>query len=136
MKVTNLIVSITTTALLGIGFTTFLPINYSKALGIKNDACAQNGFEPHIRAETRNYYIYICSRQGGEGVYFGQPKDQSDGIGPIYGSFEKSNDTGRWRWVFPNGNYSYSVNDKYLVVTKNDEVILREKILSYDDINE
>lgn len=135
MNIKKLISSIATTAFLGIGFTTVLSMK-TISTALAEDFCNQHGFPAFIEAETKNSYIHICAVSGGGLAYFGIPKNQSNGIGPIRGDYARSdNTTGQSQFIFPNGNYSYIVTSRSLTVTKNRRVILQERILFFDEVN-
>jgi hypothetical protein len=77
-----------------------------------------------VGGETANYNILICFDSQRRAYYVGEAKNGSGGIGPIRGNYRGQ------VYEFRNGQYTYTVTNKFLTVKKKGKVILREKLLN------
>jgi hypothetical protein len=128
MMIKKQLSAIGSAAILTMGLATGLVLNFSQtALAFEpKDVCQYNGSGNQdygdLVGETANYTVLICLN-GSKAYYFGQPKNGSGGIalkGINYGN----------KYVFRNGQYTYTVTTKFLTVTKNGKVIVKEKFVS------
>jgi hypothetical protein len=128
MQVKKILSTIGITTLL-LGLQTGLYLN-NKDIALAADPCHYNhgfGSKPGIYRETTNYIIYICPVKKSEVYYYGRNKFSGASLDGILGRY-----TGG-KYVFRNSNHIYTVTSNFLIVTRNGKVLLKEKIIKYQE---
>ncbi len=86
-----------------------------------NSGTCPNGESLVTKAESRNFYLYICG-DSQPTHYIGKAKDGGNSIVLPLSSY------GNGKYVAKNGNVSYILTREFLIVTENGKAIVKERL--------
>jgi hypothetical protein len=84
------------------------------------------GNTTYARVRTRNFYVNICGNSSHPTQYVGTSKGGQAIVLPLASD-------GDGRYVAVNGSVRYVLTNKFLTVTRNGRIIVREKVTSWSD---
>jgi hypothetical protein len=94
------------------------------ALNQNREVICGSGSTTYVRAETKRFHVNICGDSNSPKLYVGSSKTGQAIVLPL-----KSYSSGQY--IATSGDIKYSLNSRYLTVTRNGKIIRREAVLSW-----